>query len=208
MSALLGKPKALSLLFPHCGRPTTIENDRTDSQPRARWYPLRGLPLVDSECVCPQCNSYFVITRGSAMPAAFGLPVHRSRVESQREKVHLPSQVKSPTVKCPMVLPQRYSTVQRPISGYQPQVGSNRLASIKLALRRLGNDHVQQIVVTLITTCDLSRILTVQYDLQQPHPHRSNFKQPRTTSRTFHCACNLPKNRPHAECVLSYNSHQ
>ena len=51
----------------------------TVSRPRARWYQLRGLPLVGSECVCPQCNSSFVITRGSAKPSAFGLPVHLSR---------------------------------------------------------------------------------------------------------------------------------
>ena len=51
----------------------------TDSRPRARWYQLRGLPLVGSECVCPQCNSSFVITRGSAKPSAFGLPVPLSR---------------------------------------------------------------------------------------------------------------------------------
>ena len=43
---------------------------RTDSRPRARWYQLRGLPLVGSECVCPQCNSSFVITRGSDKPSA------------------------------------------------------------------------------------------------------------------------------------------
>ena len=34
------------------------------------WYQLRGLPLVGSDCVCPQCSSSLVITRGSAMPSA------------------------------------------------------------------------------------------------------------------------------------------
>ena len=38
-----------------------------------------GLPLVGSECVCPQCNGSFVITRGSTKPSAFGLPLHLSR---------------------------------------------------------------------------------------------------------------------------------
>ena len=33
-------------------------------------------------------------------------------------------------VKCPMIRPQRYSTLQNPISGYQPQVGSDRVALI------------------------------------------------------------------------------
>ena len=51
----------------------------TDSRPRARWYQLRGLPLVCSESFFPQCDSSFVITRGSAKPSAFGLPVHPSR---------------------------------------------------------------------------------------------------------------------------------
>ena len=51
----------------------------TDSRPWARWYQLRGLPLVGSECVCPQCNSSFVITQESAKPSAFGLPVHLSK---------------------------------------------------------------------------------------------------------------------------------
>ena len=45
------------------------------ARPRARWYQLRGLSLGSSECVCPQCNSSFVITLGSAMPSAMDLPV-------------------------------------------------------------------------------------------------------------------------------------
>ena len=56
-----------------------IQLNCTDSRPRARWYQLRGFPLVGSECVFPQCNSHFVITRGSVKPLAFGLPVHFSR---------------------------------------------------------------------------------------------------------------------------------
>ena len=35
--------------------------------------------LVGSECVCSHCYSSFVITRGSAKPSVFGLPVHFSR---------------------------------------------------------------------------------------------------------------------------------
>ena len=64
-----------------------------------------------------------------------------------------PVTVKSPTVKCRRVRPQRYSTLQKAISGYQPQLGSDRVALINLAARTLCNGHVQQkIVVSLITT--------------------------------------------------------
>ena len=59
--------------------PIPSDTSCTDSRPPARWYQLRGLPLVGSECVCPQCNSLLVITWGSAKPSAFGLPVHLSR---------------------------------------------------------------------------------------------------------------------------------
>ena len=34
------------------------------------------------------------------------------------------------TVKCPMIRPQRYNALQMPTSGYQPQVGSDRVALI------------------------------------------------------------------------------
>ena len=74
------------------GTRTIISCACTDSRPRAR-YQLRGLPLVGSECVCPQCDSSFVVTRGSAKPSAFGLPVHlKSSLETQTEKVEHPSQ--------------------------------------------------------------------------------------------------------------------
>ena len=49
------------------------------ARPRARWYQLREFPLVGLECVCPQCNSSFVIARGSAMPSVMDLPVRISR---------------------------------------------------------------------------------------------------------------------------------
>ena len=76
-----------------------------------------------------------------------------------------------------MIRPQRYSTLQKPISGYQSQVGSDRVALINLPVRTLDHDDVQQIVVSFMTTYDMSRLLTLQYDLQQPRPHRSKFKQ-------------------------------
>ena len=47
-----------------------IQLNCSDSRPRARWYQLRGLSLVGSECVCPQCNTSLVVTRGSAKPSA------------------------------------------------------------------------------------------------------------------------------------------
>ena len=57
-------------------RTCPIQLNCTDSRPRARRYQLQGLPLVGSECVCPECNSCFVITPGSAKPSSSGLPVH------------------------------------------------------------------------------------------------------------------------------------
>ena len=47
---------------------------------------LRGPPLVGSECVFPQCNNSFVITRGSAKPSAFGLPVHFPRAHQKHKQ--------------------------------------------------------------------------------------------------------------------------
>ena len=40
-------------------------------------------------------------------------------------------------VKCPIIRPQRYSTLQKPISGYQPQVGSDRAALMNIPARTL-----------------------------------------------------------------------
>ena len=130
--------------------------------PRDRWYQLRGLPLVGSECVCSQCkisNSSFVITRGSAMP--FGHEPSRPSLTSSQEtraaNVELPGKLYPTvlyTVKGPMIRPQRYSTLQKkkPISGYQPQVGSDRVTLIDIAVRTLGNGRVQHIVVNFTTT--------------------------------------------------------
>ena len=73
-----GGPQPESRVSQGAGNPLPTEAC-TDSRPRARWYQLRGLPLVGSECVCPQSNSAFVIARESAKPLAFGLPVHLSR---------------------------------------------------------------------------------------------------------------------------------
>ena len=81
----------------------------TDSRPRARWYQLRGLPLVDSECVCPQCNSSFVITRGVPSHRRSAFPsISQELTRNAKRKSGTPVTVNSPTVKCPMVRPQRY----------------------------------------------------------------------------------------------------
>ena len=58
------------------------------ARPRARLYQLRGLPLVGSECGCPQCNSSFVITRGSAMPSTMDLPVRISRPQKLKRNAN------------------------------------------------------------------------------------------------------------------------
>ena len=49
-----------------------------------------------------------------------------------------------------MVRPQQYS--KKPISGYQPQVRSDGVALKNLAVRTLGIDYIQQVVISLITT--------------------------------------------------------
>ena len=140
------------------------------ARPRARCYQLRGLPLVGSECACPQCNSLFVITRGSdmssAMSSAMDLPVPfvsqdlKSSQETAIATIELPDKMYPAilcTVKCPMVRPQRYTILQKPLSGYQPQVGSNRAALINIAVRTMGNGQVQHIPVSFTTTQDLPR---------------------------------------------------
>ena len=96
-----------------------LELDYIHSRPRTRWYQLRGLPLVGSEGVCPQrnssfvitrgkCNSSFVITRGSAQDIGLRSSRPSQEIINANRKSGTPVTVKSPTVKCPMVRPQRY----------------------------------------------------------------------------------------------------
>ena len=104
------------------------------------------------------------------------------------------------TVKYPMMRPQRYSTLQKPISGYQPQVGSDRVALINIPARALGNDQVQQIVVHFITTEDPPRLLTVNSDCQvavsSPPMHLQAKHAPRVTPPIAHATCrNLDRTR-------------
>ena len=54
--------------------------------------------------------------------------------------------------KCLIVRPQWYSTFRKPISGYQPQVGSPGVALITVAVRTLGNGQTQHIPVSCTTT--------------------------------------------------------
>ena len=85
---------------------------------------------------------------------------------------------------------QRYNTLQKSIQGYQPQVGSDRVALIHPAVCTLGNDHVQQIVLSLVTTEDPPRLPTAQYDLLQPRPHRFNVMQ--STQHASHFQLRMP----------------
>ena len=83
----------------------------TDSRPRPRWYPLQGLPLVGSECVFPQCNSSS-LSHGevpSHLRSAFP-SISQELTRNANRKSGTPVTVNSPTVKCPMVRPQRYTT--------------------------------------------------------------------------------------------------
>ena len=143
----------------------------------------------------------------SHRPSAFPF-IFQELTRNASRKSGTPITAKSPTIKYPMVRPQGYSTLQKPISGYQPQVGSDRVALINLAVRTLGNDYVQQVVVSLITTYDLSRLLTEQYGLQQPRPRRSNFKQNTHHASHLQLRVQLAENKPNTKCLFQYNSHQ
>ena len=58
-------------------------------QPRAWWYQLRGLRLVSSECVYPQCYSSFVFARGSDTPSAMDLPVRITRSQEHTRNANM-----------------------------------------------------------------------------------------------------------------------
>ena len=87
----------------------------------------------------------------SHRPSAFPF-IFQELTRDANRKGGTPVTAKSPTAKCPMVRPPGYNTLQKPISGYQLQVGSDRVVLINLAVRTLGNDHVKHIVISLITT--------------------------------------------------------
>ena len=128
-----------------------IQLNWTDSRPRARCYQLRGLPPVGSECVCPQFNSAFFTTRGSAMPSAMYLPVHipykvsQESLEAQSGKVELPSNLDHPTIlyamKCPMIRLQR--AVQKGQTT-QPVDGFLQCAPFLCLLRSLARSRLRK----------------------------------------------------------------
>ena len=127
----------------------------TDSRPRARWYQLRGLPLVGSECVRPQWNSS-LSHGGLSHSRLWTFPFVSQELTTNAINWSGTSWQKVSsficTVKCPMIRPQRYSSLQKPFSGYQPQVGSDRVASVNIAAGTLGNHQVQSIFVRCSTT--------------------------------------------------------
>ena len=153
----------------------------------------RGPGGISSEDFPSKARSTFALNAMVSLLSHGEVPSHRLSASPSisqelnrnvNRKSEIPVTVNSTTVKCLMVRPQRYSTLQTPISGYQPQFGSDRLAMIHLAVCMLGNDFVQNVVVCHITISDLSRRMTVHYNLRQLGPHRSNLKQ--TTYRASH----------------------
>ena len=108
-----------------------------------------------------------------------------------------PVTVNSPTVKCPMVRLQRYSTLQKPILGYQ-QVGSDRVALIKPSCPCVGQCSCPTNRGQSITATD-SAILGMLYSSRALTDPTSSQK--RTTRHTSNCACNLRKTN-HTECVF------
>ena len=124
----------------------------TDSRPRARWYQLQGLPLVGSGCVFPQCNSSFVShgevpshRRSNFASVSQELRRKQNKWNSRHSKFsnrHMPNGTTT--------------AVQHPPKAHLglPTTSWLRPSSFDktIAVRTLGNDHVQQIVVSLITT--------------------------------------------------------
>ena len=65
---------------------------------------------MDSACLCPRCNNYFVIPLESAQPSAFffsSIFEEFTRITNRIRATLVTA--KSPTVKFPMVSPQRYN---------------------------------------------------------------------------------------------------
>ena len=100
---------------------------------------------------------------------------------------------------------------QKPISGYQPQVGSDRVALTTIAVRTLGNGsnpiNRGQFHYGLRSTTfngldqELfsSRVIT---DESSSKPRKA-----RTTRHTSICARNVPKPRSHMDCEVQNNSY-
>ena len=117
-------------------------------------------------------------------------------------KSRTPVTAKSPTAKCPMVRPPRYSTLQKPISGYQPQVGSDRVALINLAVRTLGNVVSNKSWSVSIRPKIYHGYLLCNVIYSSHALTHTTSSKTRTTPHTSYCACNLPKIRPPTECDI------
>ena len=119
-------------------------NENTYLRPQARWYQLRAHPWyarsasVHNAIIRSLSHGEVPCHRPWTFPS-----ISQESLKTQSGKVELPN-ILYPTilstVKCAMIRPQRYTTLQKPISGYQPQVGSGREALINIADRTLGND--------------------------------------------------------------------
>ena len=79
-------------------------------------------------------------------------PYLNRATKNANTKSGTPVTAKSLTVTCPMIRPQRYSTLEIPTSGNQPHDGSDGIALINRTVRILANNPVQQFVISLLTT--------------------------------------------------------
>ena len=134
------------------------------------------------------------------MPSAMNLPVRdlKSSQETPIMTIELPDKMYPAIlcrVECPMIRPQRFNALREPISGYQPQVGSDRVALINIAVRTLGNGQVQHIPAIFTMTQDLPRLLTVNNDCSAAASspmHRQANHAPRVTPPIAHATCRNP----------------
>ena len=96
-------------------------------------------------------------------------------------------------------------TVTLFISGYQSQVGPDRIALMNIAVRTLGDGQVQHISFIFTMTLDLPRLLTVNNDCSAAASspmHLQANHAPRVTPPIAHATCRKP--RPHNECVFQH----
>ena len=108
------------------------------------------------------------------------------------------------TIKCPMKRPQRYSTLQKSISGYRPQVGSGRVALIDIAVRTSANGHVRNIMVSFTKTYVLPSLMTMNNGcFQKPRDHQSIFKQTMNHASHLQWRMQLAENQDNPRNVYS-----
>ena len=154
------------------------------ARPRAECYQLRGLPLG--------ARSSFVHNAiGCSLSNGVG-PCHRHLT------FPMVSQELTRTAKYDNGTPRRnisnhYMYGKVPISGYQPQVSSDRVSFINIAVRTLGSDQVQEIVVNFMTTLLLPRILTLNSYCSAAASSLSHLQANLLHASHLHllyCACN------------------